>query len=143
MIRLATDQDLPELATMEAELFGPDAWDVASLGAELAGPGRRFVVAGLGELWGYAISMSLGEVMDLQRIGVRPSRQRSGVAAGLLGDLVAHPGEADRMLLEVSAANRAAIEFYEHSGFSRIAVRPGYYRDGSDALVMLRALGED
>lgn len=143
MIRLATGQDLPVLAALEAELFGPDAWDAAALGAELGGPGRRFVVAGVDELWGYAISMSLGDVVDLQRIGVRPTRQRSGVAAALLGDLVAHPGEAGRMLLEVSAANRAAIDFYVHSGFHQIAVRPGYYRDGSDALVMLRALGED
>jgi len=140
MIRLATTADLPVLAALESELFGADAWDVAALCSELDGPGRRFVVAELGEVLGYAVSMSLGDVVDLQRIGVRPDRQRSGVATALLDDLVAHPGEADRMLLEVSAGNRAATAFYARCGFTQLDVRPRYYRDGSDALVMWRAL---
>ncbi len=143
MIRLATASDLPVVAALEAELFGAEAWDLASLQAELDGPGRRFVVAHAEEMIGYAVSMSLGDVLDLQRIGVRPDRQRSGVAAALLEDLVGHRGEADRMLLEVSATNRPAIDFYAHAGFTQIAVRSGYYRDRSDALVMLRALLED
>lgn len=140
MIRLATASDLPDLAALEADLFGVDAWDVAALRPELDGPGRRFVVAERGEVVGYAISMSVSDVVDLQRIGVRPDRQRSGVATALLDDLVTHPGEADRMLLEVSAANRTAIAFYARAGFSQVSVRPRYYRDGSDALVMQRAL---
>ena len=45
------------------------------------------------------------------------------------------------MLLEVSAANAGAIAFYEAHGFARIDVRRRYYRDGSDAVVMLRELG--
>lgn len=140
MIRLATASDLPDLAALEADLFGVDAWDVAALRPELDGPGRRFVVAERGEVVGYAVSMSVSDVVDLQRIGVRPDRQRSGVATALLEDLVTHPGEADRMLLEVSAANRTAIAFYTRAGFSQVSVRPRYYRDGSDALVMQRAL---
>ena len=44
------------------------------------------------------------------------------------------------MLLEVSSANRAALEFYVRQGFSQIDLRPRYYRDGSDALVLRRAL---
>jgi len=141
MIRLATVSDLPGLAGMEGELFGADAWDVNALRAELDGLGRRFVVAEAGDdLVGYAISMTLGDVVDLQRIGVRPNQQRSGVASGLLDDLVAHQHGADRMLLEVSAANVSAIAYYARHGFTQINVRASYYRDGSDALVMSRAL---
>lgn len=143
MIRLATAADLPVLAELEADLFGADAWDVAALGPELDGPGRRFVLAELGEeVVGYAVSMALGDVLDLQRIGVRPDRRRTGVATALLEDLTSHPGDADRMLLEVSSTNRDAAGFYERHGFVRIGVRPSYYRDGSDALVMARALVE-
>lgn len=142
MIRLAVAEDLPEVEAIEAELFAADAWGPAALRAELDGPGRRFVVADAGELLGYAVSMTLGEVVDLQRIGVRPSRQRSGVAAALLDDLV-RQASASRMLLEVSASNRPAIDFYVRAGFTRIGVRRAYYRDGSDAFVMQRVLGED
>jgi ribosomal-protein-alanine N-acetyltransferase len=136
MIRLATEGDLADVAVLETELFGPDAWDDVALRAELDGPGRRFVVAVDEVLSGYAVSRSIGDVIDLQRIGVSPSHQRSGVATDLLDDLLAHPGEADRMMLEVSAANMAAIAFYRRNGFTELATRPRYYRDGSDALVM-------
>ncbi|CAA9410058.1 MAG: Ribosomal-protein-S18p-alanine acetyltransferase [uncultured Nocardioides sp.] len=140
MIRPAGVADLPAVAALEAEIFAADAWDTAALQTELDGPGRRFVVADGSGVRGYAISMSLGDVMDLQRIGVRPDLRRSGVATALLDDLLAHPGEADRMLLEVSAANDTAIAFYARRGFAQIDVRPRYYRDGSDALVMQRPL---
>lgn len=136
MIRLATEGDLPDVAVLETELFGPDAWDEVALRAELDGPGRRFVVAAEEVLCGYAVSRSVGDVVDLQRIGVAPAHQRSGVATALLDDLLAHPGTADRMMLEVSAANAAAIGFYRRNGFTELATRPRYYRDGSDALVM-------
>lgn len=141
MIRLATEGDLADVAVLETELFGPDAWDDLALRAELDGPGRRFVVAVDEVLSGYAVSRSIGDVVDLQRIGVSPAQQRSGVAAALLDDLLAHPGEADRMMLEVSAANVAAIAFYLRNGFTELATRPRYYRDGSDALVMSLDLG--
>lgn len=139
MIRLATAADLADVAVLEADLFGPDAWHEAALAAELGGPGRRFVVAGGEAVVGYAVSRSVGDVVDLQRIGVSPAHQRSGLATALLDELLAHPG-ADRMMLEVSAANTAAIQFYLRNGFAQLSTRPRYYRDGSDALVMCRPL---
>lgn len=140
MIRLATEADLTQVVVLEADLFGSDAWDTSALRAELAGPGRRFVVAGTDEVVGYAVSRSVGDVVDLQRIGVARPGQRSGIAAALLGDLLDHPGDADRMMLEVSAANAVAIAFYRERGFVEIARRPAYYRDRTDALVMTRPL---
>jgi ribosomal-protein-alanine N-acetyltransferase len=140
MIRGATEADLAAVAVLEAELFGPDCWDEGALHAELDGPGRRFVVAEADGIIGYAVSRSIGDVVDLQRVGVSPSQQRAGIATALLEDLLAHPGDADRMMLEVSAANAAAIAFYHRRGFAQIDVRPRYYRDGSDALVLSRAL---
>jgi ribosomal-protein-alanine N-acetyltransferase len=40
------------------------------------------------------------------------------------------------MLLEVSAANQAALALYEAAGFEEIDRRRRYYRDGTDAVVM-------
>jgi ribosomal protein S18 acetylase RimI-like enzyme len=139
VIRLATADDLPALVALEEALFGVDAWDEDAVRAELAGPGRRFVVTD--DLTGYAVSLTAGDVTDLLRIGVAPPARRRGLAAALLDDLLRHTGDADRMLLEVSAGNRDALAFYESRGFSRIHVRPRYYRDGSDALVLQRSLG--
>jgi ribosomal protein S18 acetylase RimI-like enzyme len=138
VIRPATPADVPAVVALEAEVFGPDAWDERAVVAELEGPGRRFVVAE--DLSGYAVSMTLGDIVDLQRIAVRPGQRRTGLASALLDDLLAHTGAADRMLLEVSERNEAAVAFYAAHGFSRIDVRPRYYRDGSDALVLHRTL---
>ena len=38
--------------------------------------------------------------------------------------------------LEVSNKNKRAIRFYENYGFITEDIRPSYYRDGSDALIM-------
>ena len=48
--------------------------------------------------------------------------------------------DASRMLLEVSVSNAEALGFYVARQFSVIDVRPSYYRDGSEALVMCRWL---
>lgn len=140
MTRLATTGDLAQVALLEADLFGTEAWDLGALRAELDGPGRRFVVAGSGDVLGYAVSRSIGDVVDLLRIGVARASQRSGIANHLLDDLLDHPGDADRMMLEVSAANAAAIAFYRGRGFVEIDRRPAYYRDRTDALVLTRPL---
>jgi ribosomal-protein-alanine N-acetyltransferase len=141
-IRPATRADVPAVVALEAEVFGADAWDERAVTAELEGPGRRFVVADdlSGCLCGYAVSMTLGDIVDLQRIAVHFGRRRTGLATALLDDLLAHTGAADRMLLEVSERNEAAVAFYTAHGFTRIDVRPRYYRDGSDALVLHRPL---
>ena len=145
MIRPAAATDVPSLLALEADLYGTDAWSEASLRAELDGPGRRAVVLVSGsEVLGYAVTMRAGDVVDLQRIAVRPDRQRQGLAALLLADALdaARADGAERMLLEVSAANTAAVAFYDAQGFARIDVRRRYYRDGSDALVLARPLLE-
>jgi [ribosomal protein S18]-alanine N-acetyltransferase len=147
VIRPATPADLSAVAGLERAAFGVDAWGEAALRAELDGPGRRFVVADdaargpAAPLAGYAVSMTLGDVVDLQRIAVRPDLRRSGLATALLDDLLAHTGAADRMLLEVSERNVGAVAFYAAHGFEGIDVRARYYRDGSDALVLQRTLG--
>lgn len=138
MIRPATLADLPALSALEQELFGPDAWNEALIRQEIEGPGRRFVVAD--DLSGYAVTMTAGDIVDLLRIGVRPDARRSGIASRLLDELLVDTEGASRMLLEVSVTNAPALGFYVARQFSVIDVRPHYYRDGSEALVMCRWL---
>lgn len=143
MIRPATLADLADLAGLEELLFPDDVWSVDQLTEELTAPHRQgWVWEKDGSVQGYAITMTVGDIADLQRIGVHPARQRSGVAKALLTAAMeaAKAGRADRMLLEVSAANTAAVGFYAAAGFTEIDRRPRYYQDGSDAIVMRRSL---
>lgn len=143
-VRLATGADLDELVALDATGFTDDAWDRQAWRGELDGPGRRVVVAERDDtVVGVMATMTLGEVADLVRVVVRPGERRTGVARALLDDAVsrARAEGADRMLLEVSALNRAALAFYADAGFTQIDSRPRYYKDGSDALVLRRSLG--
>jgi [ribosomal protein S18]-alanine N-acetyltransferase len=137
ILRPATAEDVAAVVALERELFGVDAWPEASVREELTGERRVAVVACDPGVVGYVVTASAGDVVDLQRIAVHPSRRRQGLARALLaraGALVV----ADRMLLEVAAGNAAALGFYAAEGFTEVARRRRYYRDGSDAVVMVR-----
>ena len=139
-LRPATPEDGEAVTALEALLFGRDAWSGQAVQEELTGLRRVAVVACAPEVVGYAVTMTSGEVVDLQRIGVHPEHRRSGVAHALLGRVL-EDARADRMLLEVSAANAGAMAFYAAEGFAVLARRRRYYQDGTDALVLQRPLG--
>jgi ribosomal-protein-alanine N-acetyltransferase len=127
------------VAALEAEVFGADAWSRAQVAEELAGRGRRtWVAEDSGAVVGYAVTWASGDVVDLQRIAVHPEHRGRGLARALLDAATAagRADGADRMLLEVSAANAAALGLYAATGFVEIDRRRRYYRDGTDAVVM-------
>jgi [ribosomal protein S18]-alanine N-acetyltransferase len=143
-VRIATAADLPAVTALEGSLFGLDAWSEASVAEELVGERRTAVVAvAADDVVGYAVTLLADDVVDLQRIGVAPAHRRTGLAGRLLAELQerARSAGADRMLLEVSAANTGALAFYAAAGFVEIDRRRRYYRDGSDAVVMRTTLG--
>jgi [ribosomal protein S18]-alanine N-acetyltransferase len=131
-VRPATAADLDALAALEADLFGADAWSGASVAAEVAA--GRVLVADDEDIAGYVVTLAAGDVLDLLRIAVSPDRRRHGLARALL----AAASTGRRMLLEVSERNEGAIAFYATEGFTEIARRDRYYRDGSAAVVMER-----
>jgi [ribosomal protein S18]-alanine N-acetyltransferase len=143
ILRAASGVDAAGVAELEQDLFGADAWSLPMVVAEIAAADRFAAVAMADDtLLGYAVTMRVGDVVDLQRIGVHPSHRRAGVARALL-DVAVQQADADgahAMLLEVSRANGSAIAFYLAEGFVEIDRRRRYYRDGSDALVLRRPL---
>lgn len=144
MIRLATPDDVVAVAALDQELFGADAWTAETLTEVLAGTGRQAWVAVDDDtsVRGFAVIGPSGDVIELLRIGVAPRARRKSIATELMRYVMkaAADGGADRILIEVSADNAAALAFYDDHGFTEIHRRPRYYRDGSDAIVM--QLGE-
>ena len=135
-VRPATAADVEAVAVLDRDLFGPDAWTEAQVAEELLGADRRAWVAGEPP-HGYVVTRTVGDVTDLHRIAVHPDHRRRGLARRLLA-AAASPSAGHRTLLEVSARNTGAVAFYAAAGFVEIGRRRGYYRDGSDALVMQR-----
>lgn len=151
-VRAATPHDLDDVASLDARLFPDDAWDHPAWQGLVATSGRRLQLAVEEEssnaevrVVGYVLTGVAGDFADLLRIGTDPSQRRLGVATRLLEWACRQAGAdgAERLLLEVSEANAAARALYEAAGFTEIDRRPGYYRDGSAALVLARALTSD
>ena len=77
------------------------------------------------------------EPAELLRIGVLPALRRIGLAKAILAKAEELAfGRAARLILEVSSQNTSALALYRGRGFVEIHRRPGYYRDGSDAVIM-------
>jgi [ribosomal protein S18]-alanine N-acetyltransferase len=138
-IRPATAEDVAAVLELDRRLFGPDAWSEQSVREELTGARRSAVVACDPAVQGYAVTASAGDVVDVQRVAVRPQHRRRGLAHQLLAAALEH-SEADRALLEVAGVNAPALAFYAKEGFREVHRRQRYYRDGSDAVVMERVL---
>lgn len=133
--------DLPELASLEAELFPDDAWAQETWWAELAArPRRSYVVAVQhGRVIGYAGVDLGGEVADVMTMAVAPAARGSGLGRRLLDELVdrAEADHAAHLMLEVREDNGPARKLYETKGFKLLTVRRRYYQPGDvDAHVM-------
>jgi ribosomal-protein-alanine N-acetyltransferase len=138
VIRAATARDVDGLAALEATLFAASAWSHRAIEEEVT-RGRVEVVDDGHGVTAYVVVALSGEVTDLLRIGVRPDHQRRGLA-GIMLTGVLERAEGERVMLEVSDANAAALALYRGHGFEVLDRRRGYYPDGSDALVMSRSL---
>lgn len=140
-------QDLEDLAEIEIELFGAEAWSVESWWGELAGrPRREYLLAeDRSGITGYAGLDHGGEVSDVMTIAVLPRARRTGLGRRLLEELItrSRAAGAQRLLLEVRADNEAARGLYAARGFTELQTRRGYYPDGTDALVLALDLTQE
>jgi len=141
-LRDATLADVDAIMTIEVETFPADAWMREAFVEEIAHPAARYLVAidtdTAEAVVGYAGLKVAGDQSDIQTIAVAATHRRRGIARRLLAELLAEALRrgADETFLEVRRDNPGARALYEAFGFEQIAVRPHYYRDGVDAIVM-------
>jgi len=133
--------DIADVAAIERDVFTADPWSEAGFWSELAGvPATRLylVAEDSSGVVGYAGLVAVAHEADVQTLAVRADRQRHGVGARLLEELLAEADRRDcsQVLLEVDADNAAAQQLYTRRGFERISVRRGYYGPSRDAVVM-------
>ena len=98
-----------------------------------------------GEIVGYAILMLAVDEAELLDIAIAAQQQRQGLGGRLLEEMLAlaRRRNMQRMVLEVRASNRAAINLYRKAGFADIGLRREYYpaeNGREDAILMGRGL---
>lgn len=172
LLRPMTPFDLPDVLELEQRLFPLEAWPLEFYLEELAqaGPAGGVDVQGRpatrdyrvvvrdgaaerdGEIVGYGGLMVVGDVADVQTIGVVPGARGLGLGGVQLQWMIdeARLRGAEALLLEVRADNVGAQALYAKHGFEHIHTRRGYYpgeRDADgrvrpvDALIMRLPLG--
>jgi ribosomal-protein-alanine N-acetyltransferase len=151
VVREATRADLLEVFRIERTSF-PQPWPYGAFEGFLGTPG--FLVAECrdegddpGTIAGYIVADTvpnhgnpIGHVKD---IAVHPDHRGQGIGRRLLerGLAVMDGHGAARVKLEVRDGNEAALSLYRDFGFTHHHTIPGYYDDGTDALVMVRPGG--
>lgn len=142
--RPMTVRDLDKVAALEA-LSSREPWSRALLAGELELPAdaNHWLVAeteATGSVIGFAGTMVVADEAHILNIAVHSDHRRLGVGR-LLATRILDAGRergAVATTLEVRSTNRSAIALYSSLGFRRAGRRRGYYRDGTDALIMWR-----
>jgi len=98
-----------------------------------------------GLIRGIAMYLMAGDVADLLYLYVKLEDRRTGLGEVLLSQsleaLVKRAVQS--VVLEVRHTNESALRLYAKVGFARLTIRPRYYRDGDDAVIMeWKAKGE-
>ncbi len=129
-----------EVAELEREIMGSDAWSEALVVDELPRTDRVWWAAygGDDKLLGYAGGWVVDGQVQILKVGVDTNARRRGIARELLARVAADARDlgAQECSLEVRAANTGAQALYEALGFRALGTRPHYYSDGEDALIM-------
>jgi [ribosomal protein S18]-alanine N-acetyltransferase len=134
------DHDLPAVRAVETATFD-DPWSEAGWRQELERDDRRWRTLHLGaEVVGFAGLWLAPDAAHVLRLAVVPPRWGRGLGGVLLDDLLVQAEQVGQpaLTLEVRAANEAAIRLYRRRGFVSHGIRPGYYADGEDAVVLWR-----
>ena len=79
------------------------------------------------------------EITDIINIAVDANYQGKGIGKRLI-QYVLDNCNSDKLMLEVKANNTSAIKLYESMGFKQIHIRPNYYDNNVDALIMERSI---
>jgi N6-L-threonylcarbamoyladenine synthase len=133
------------VAALEAHAMGSDAWSAHLVEDELAHKDRTWWVAESdGAVVGYAGGMVVDGDVQILKIAVDEGYRRRGIARELLERVAADARNlgASSCSLEVRASNEGAQAFYKKMGFENVGVRPRYYSDREDAVIMKGPLPE-
>ncbi len=139
-IRPMTGTDLVEVLAIERGCY-PHPWSARQFLDELENGAAEILVCEIEQqICGYICFWLIAGEMQILNIATAPQLRRSGVAAALLDQAFSRGQHAGLTAawLEVRVGNGAAIELYRRNGFTASGIRKKYYRDGEDALLMVR-----
>ena len=131
--------DVDAAVELQRRAMPADAWTSGKLADEIGRTDRSWWVA---RKDGALVGCAGGQVVDgelcIFNVCVDPAQRRQGIAQRLLERVAtdALALAAETVTLEVRTDNDPAIALYHTLGLADVGVRPRYYHDRADALIM-------
>ncbi len=145
MIRKMDMSDIEYVYELEKKTFGKSL-EKAMLTREILynEMAHYFILIKDGKRLGYAGMWITNPNAEVINIAVEARHRKRGYGRQLMEKLIDYSNRhhVKVLTLEVHEQNGETITFYESLGFKREAVRKKYYEDGSDALLMVKWLGD-
>lgn len=133
------EQHIPQIATLEKQCFGELAWSEHLLEQELFFDYKYYkVVLNQDKVIGYGGFSQILNEAHIMNIAIASPYRRQGVGS-LLMDALKRKACAlgiTKMTLEVAEGNKSAIEFYFKHSFIFFGIRPNYYPNKENALIL-------
>jgi ribosomal-protein-alanine N-acetyltransferase len=143
-LRQVQPGDVRALAAAERGCF-EDPWPEPYFLSELLAPARfhRLLINADGTLAAYLFTAWQYLDLHILKVATLPAYRGRGLARRLMQIAEEHALEmaGESLTLEVRRRNTPAIAMYLSLGYQHVGVRPRYYADGSDALVMTKRVG--
>jgi [ribosomal protein S18]-alanine N-acetyltransferase len=132
--------DLDDVMSIEVVSY-PHPWSPRQFTQEIENPVSSILVYEADErIVGYICYWLIVGEMQILNIATSSQFRRQGIAVQLLEEAFRRCSQVDlsSAWLEVRSGNIGAIALYQQYGFVLSGTRKAYYRDGEDALVMVK-----
>ncbi len=139
-IRNVLKTDLDEILKIEKACY-PEPWTRGMFLQEIENPVARFICYEQDRhICGYLCYWNVAGEVEILNLATARHMQRQGVARTLLAHAFDQEGQQDlaSAFLEVRSSNSGAFLLYRRNGFRQIGVRRNYYRNGEDAILMMK-----
>ena len=147
MIRFMEKKDLKDIISIEDASFKDGHYDEKQLLYEFEdNPFAKILInEDEGKVNAFLIYMVTFNSATIVQIATKPKVRHLGIATKLLKAmenelLKVGYGQIENISLEVRSTNKSAYELYLKSGFKKNHVKKKYYKNGDDAIYMMKVL---
>ena len=144
--RLATTKDFEEVQAIENECF-KEPYSTADLRYEFEeNPVNKIIVAtDEDKVIGFIDFLITFNSSTIMQVAVTKNYRGKGIATQLLSEMEnSFPKEIDDLVetitLEVRESNEAAKNLYLKNGYKIVVIKTNYYKDGENAIYMIKRL---
>ena len=129
--------DVLQVVKLEEKILGETLGEEFLLKGIINNPSMFLVAKQNDKVIGYISGYFMDGIGEIYNFLVDDIYQRQGIG-NMLFDKLMEINKVTSLTLEVRKSNQKGYNFYLKKGFKEISVRKNYYKNGDDAIVMIK-----